>query len=290
LLTTGGRVTITREFGLAGGPVLSRQPAMSLALTYANEYDDYTIALEALEDLTQRDEIIVLGLDPRFGTGGGQRSALSIDGGRNTTGNILDARHGYVATLHLEQAGKLLGGSFDYYELTGEGRYYIPIGGAVVAMRARAGSIDGLGRSQDLPPDPNTGRSRGAVPFFKRYFLGGATNLRGWGRFDVAPLSGRGLPLGGHTMMHFSTEVRVPIWGNLGAVAFIDGGNVWTNPWDVNFGDLRYDVGPGIRYKTPIGPVRLDLGYQLNPIEGLLVNGKPESRRFRVHFSIGQAF
>jgi outer membrane protein assembly complex protein YaeT len=290
LLTTGGRVTITREFGLAGGPVLSRQPAMSLALTYANEYDDYNITPEALEDLELRDDLIVLGMDPRFGTGGGQRSALSIDAGRNTTGNILDARHGYVATLHLEQAGKWLGGSFDYYELTTEGRYYIPLGSAVIAFRARAGSIDGLGRPEDLPPNPETGDSRGAVPFFKRYFLGGATNLRGWGRFDVAPLSGRGLPIGGHTMAHFSTEVRVPIWGKLGAVAFVDGGNVWTNPWDFNFGDLRYDVGPGLRYNTPIGPVRFDLGYQLNPIDGLLVNGKPESRRFRVHLSIGQAF
>jgi hypothetical protein len=41
---------------------------------------------------------------------------------------------------------------------------------------------------------------------------------------------------------------------------------------------------------TPVGPARLDLGYQLNPLEGLLVNGEPQKRRWRVHFSIGQAF
>ena len=290
LYTSGGRVTITREFGLAGGPVLSRQPATSLAVTYANEYDDYTISREALTDLELRDDLIALGMDPRFGTGGGQRSALSINAGRNTTGNLLDARRGYVATAHLEQAGKWLGGSFDYYDFTAEGRYYIPLRNAIVAVRARAGSIDGIGRPEDLPPDPETGQSRGAVPFFKRYFLGGATNLRGWGRFDVAPLSAFGLPVGGHTVAHFSTELRVPVWRNLGAVVFVDGGNVWENPWDFNFNDLRYDVGPGVRYKTPIGPVRLDFGYQLNPVPGLLVNGKPEPRRFRVHFSIGQAF
>ena len=46
------------------------------------------------------------------------------------------------------------------------------------------------------------------VPFFKRYFLGGATNLRGWGRFEVAPLSGEGLPIGGHSLLNFSTELR----------------------------------------------------------------------------------
>jgi outer membrane translocation and assembly module TamA len=90
--------------------------------------------------------------------------------------------------------------------------------------------------------------------------------------------------------MNFSTEIRVPIWRNLGGVLFLDGGNVWSEPWDVNLNDLRYDVGPGLRYDTPIGPFRADLGIQLNPIPDLLVNGKPESRRFRFHFSIGQAF
>ena len=130
----------------------------------------------------------------------------------------------------------------------------------------------------------------GAVPFYKRYFLGGATNLRGWGRFDVAPLSGSGLPIGGHSFVNFSTELRVPIRGKLGAVLFLDGGNVWTNPWDFDLSDLRYDVGPGLRYNTPIGPIRADFGYQLNRIPDLLVNGKPEERRFRFHFSIGQAF
>ncbi len=82
----------------------------------------------------------------------------------------------------------------------------------------------------------------------------------------------------------------MPIWRNLGAVLFLDGGNVWTQPWDFNLNDLRYDIGPGLRYNTPIGPIRADFGYQLNPIPGLLVNGEPKPRRFRFHFSIGQAF
>ena len=128
------------------------------------------------------------------------------------------------------------------------------------------------------------------MPFYKRYFMGGSTNLRGWGRFDVSPLTADGNPIGGHSFTVFSTELRVPIWRNLGGVIFLDGGNVWTNPWDFNFKDLRYDVGPGIRYNTPIGPFRADLGYQLNPIPGLKVNGEPETRQFRFHFSIGQSF
>ncbi len=278
--TTGGRFTIARTFARAGGPILNAHPATTLAFTYANEAEDYAISNATLKDLTQRDELIAMGLDPRFGTGHGQRSALSVEAGRNTTDNLLDAKHGYMASLHLEQAGRWLRGSYDYYELTGEGRYYLPIANrAVVAVKVTGGSIDAVGSAEEAK-----------VPFFKRYFLGGATSLRGWGRFDVAPLSASGLPLGGHSFLDFSTELRAPIWSQLSGVVFLDGGNVWTNPWDMNLNELHYDVGPGLRYNTPIGPIRVDLGYQLNRIPGLLVNGKPESRRFRLHFSIGQAF
>jgi outer membrane translocation and assembly module TamA len=84
--------------------------------------------------------------------------------------------------------------------------------------------------------------------------------------------------------------VRLPVRGKLGAVAFVDFGNVWRESRDINLSDLRYAVGPGLRYQTPIGPARFDVGYQLNPIEGLLINGEPQKRRFRMHFSIGQAF
>jgi outer membrane protein insertion porin family len=73
-------------------------------------------------------------------------------------------------------------------------------------------------------------------------------------------------------------------------VLFLDGGNVWLEPWDVQLSDLRWAVGPGFRYDTPIGPVRFDVGVQLNPIENLMIEGNPEKRKWRVHFSIGQAF
>jgi outer membrane protein assembly complex protein YaeT len=280
LNTQGGRATLTRQFTRGGvGRTPGRAPRMTLSLTYANERESYEIFDEALTDLSFRDELIALGLDPRRGSAQGTRSALILDATRNTTDNPLDARRGYLASLHLEQAGTFLGGSYDYSELTGEGRIYRNVGNALVlAAQVRGGSIDAQGDPEVL------------VPFFKRYFLGGAANLRGWGRFEVSPLSGFGLPIGGHTFMMFSTEARFPVWSRLSGVLFVDAGNVWTDAWDFNLGDLRYDVGPGLRYNTPIGPLRVDIAYQLNPIPNLLVDGKPQSRRFRIHFSIGQAF
>jgi outer membrane translocation and assembly module TamA len=127
------------------------------------------------------------------------------------------------------------------------------------------------------------------VPFFKRYFLGGSTSIRGWGRYEVSPLES-GQPIGGLSVVESSFEVRVPVGTKLSAVAFVDAGSVGRNPWKLDPGGFRSAVGPGVRYDTPIGPVRLDLGFQLNPIDGLLVKGKPEARPWRAHISIGQAF
>lgn len=279
LKTQGGRMSVTRQFGRTPGTILRNTPVMSVSLTYANEHEEYEISREALLDLSFRDELIALGLDPRRGFAEGQRSAIILDATRNMTDNLLDAKRGYLASIHMEKAGQFLGGTYDYYELTGEGRIYQNVGNLMVlAGQIRGGSIDAQGNPELL------------VPFFKRYFLGGATTLRGWGRFEVSPLSGFGLPIGGHTFMNFSVEARIPVWSDLSGVIFLDGGNVWTDAWDFNLNDMRYDVGPGIRYNTPIGPLRLDIGYQLNPIDGLLVNGERQKRRFRFHFSIGQAF
>jgi outer membrane translocation and assembly module TamA len=136
--------------------------------------------------------------------------------------------------------------------------------------------------------DPLAGEA--GVPFFKRYFLGGATSIRGWGRFEVSPLSGFGLPIGGFSMLQGSSEVRLPLAGKLGGAAFLDYGNVGAESGKFTGQGLRYAIGPGLRYLTPVGPARIDFGYQLNRIPNLRVNGVPEARQWRVHFSIGQAF
>jgi outer membrane protein insertion porin family len=182
-----------------------------------------------------------------------------------------------VLSGHLEQAGKWLWGTYNYWEVSGEARQYTRVGRSFVwANRVHFGTIDALGGTT-------------SVPFFKRYFLGGASSIRGWGRFEVSPLSGFGLPIGGLSMVEGSTEIRKPLIGKLGGVAFFDFGNVSDRSLDVPT-TLAYAAGPGLRYLTPVGPARIDFGFQLNRIQNLKVNGKPETRPWRIHFSIGQAF
>ena len=267
----GGRATLRYQ----------RTPTTTWAVSLANEYQRSSIANEALLDFTVRDELIALGLDPRDGQARGTLSAIAFDISRNTTNNLLDARSGYVLNGHLEQAGKWLWGTYNFWSATAEGRHYVAMGERmVVANRLRVGGIDPFGSS-----------SEANVPFYRRFFLGGASSIRGWGRYEVSPLSGFGFPIGGHSMLEGSSELRLAVWGKVGAVAFLDYGNVWSGSWKaIDFGDLRYAAGPGLRYLTPIGPARIDFGYQLNPIDNLLVNGEPQRRRWRIHFSIGQAF
>ena len=276
--TTGGRLTLQRTFARPG-PVSQRAPLTTVSLTYTNEYESYTVTDLALHTPSFYKNLIALGFDPLTGNAKGTLSSLDLDAHRSTSDTNINAQRGYSVSAHVEQAGRVLGGDYQFFETILEGRFYTQLGPVgVLALKVRGGSIGTL-----------SGDSNELVPFFRRYFLGGASSLRGWGRYEVAPLDA-GRPIGGHTMTENSVELRFPIWGNLTGVAFLDAGNVWNNAWDFNLNDLRYDVGPGLRYATPIGPLRVDVGYQINPIPGLLVNGVPQPRRFRVHFSIGQAF
>jgi outer membrane protein assembly complex protein YaeT len=268
-ITSGGKVALMHR--------TSQQTSWSVSLL--SERDDSSISNDALSDPTLRNDLIALGLDPTSGHQEGTTNAFGFDFQRSTADNPLNARRGYQLALHTESAGRLLPGTFNYFALSVDGRHYLPIGNRiVVASRLQVGTIDDRG-------DDGTN-----VPFSKKYFLGGATSLRGWGRYEVSPLSESGLPLGGNSLLALNAELRGLLRGQLGGVLFVDAGNVWPNEWQYDPADLRVAVGAGLRYETPVGPVRFDFGYQLNPIQGLMIDGAEQTRPWRIHFSIGQAF
>src|SRR5207249_10785033 len=163
--------------------------------------------------------------------------------------NILNAHRGYQFAFHTEEAGKLLPGTFNYFAMSIDGRHYLPLSDrTTVATRVQIGNV-----APPRCPQCPDGRDQTLVPFAKKYFLGGATSIRGWGRYEVSPLSGSGLPLGGDSMIAFSEELRAIISGNFGGVLFLDGGNVWLDSMGYSLRDLRYAVGPALRYPTPVG-------------------------------------
>ncbi|MEQ1728867.1 MAG: BamA/TamA family outer membrane protein [Vicinamibacterales bacterium] len=268
-VVTGARTTLLHR----------RSQRFSWSVSLSSERNNSSIKDDVLNDPELYSDLIALGLDPTTGKQEGTLSALGFDLQRSTADNVLNARRGYQLALHVEEAGRLLPGSFNYSAFSADGRHYLPIRGRLVlANRLQVGSIN----AHDDDP--------AQVPFSKKYFLGGATSIRGWGRYEVSPLGGSGLPIGGNSMLAFSSEARLSFGGSLGAVAFIDAGHVWNGDFEWKLNELRYAVGPGLRYETPVGPIRFDVGYQLNEIPGLKVNGQPQPRRWRIHFSIGQAF
>jgi outer membrane protein assembly complex protein YaeT len=267
--TVGGRAIIRHEV----------TPKQFWSVSVINEYQQSKIEDVALDDPTIRNNLIALGLDPRTGESRGTVGALAFDFSRRTANNLIDARRGYLLTFHAEEAGDWLWGTYNYFNVGLEGRYYHPIvRRVIVAQRVVLGALD---------PSDNLDAN---VPFAKRFFAGGANSNRGWGRYEVSPLDSTGLPIGGLSALDASSEVRFPIMGKLGALVFLDYSTISPQRWTFELGELHYSVGTGLRYQTPIGPARVDIGYQLNPIDGLLVNGEPQQRQWRVHFSIGQAF
>jgi outer membrane protein assembly complex protein YaeT len=285
--TYGGRAGVSwrRE---RRNPVSRRGATTSVGLSFINEYTDYRVSEEALADPELRNSLIALGLDPETGAATGTLASLRLQADRDTTSSRLDPQRGYALSGAVEQAGTFLSGAFRYTEVSGEARAYFSRRRSlilnpgdrrvVVAARLRGATID-------APPPTDA-----SVPFFKRYFLGGSSSVRGWGRYEVSPLTASGQPIGGLSLVEASTELRVPVGAKLSVVGFFDAGSVGRQPWRIDRDGLRMAVGPGLRYDTPIGPFRLDIGRQLNPVPGLLVRGEPEKRKWRAHISIGQAF
>jgi outer membrane protein assembly complex protein YaeT len=270
---TGAKVTLTHRS--------SRYTSWSTS--FINERNDSTISQSVRDDpelfARLRNDLIALGLDPETGSQDGTLNAFAFDFQRSTADNLLNARRGYQIAGHVELAPEYFPGQYHYNAFTADARHYLPFGERLsLASRVQIGSIDALNEEP------------GNVPFAKKFFLGGSSSIRGWGRYEVSPLGTSGLPIGGNSLFAFTSELRAVVRGSLGGVLFLDGGNVWTDEWHVDPSELKYAVGVGLRYQTAVGPIRFDFGHQLNPVDGLVVNGTPEVRHWRIHFSIGQAF
>lgn len=138
--------------------------------------------------------------------------------------------------------------------------------------------------------DPNQD-GEGRVPLFQRLFAGGSTSVRGYERRQLGPKDDPKAfgqerdpePIGGNSLFETSVELRFPLRGRIRGAAFIDAGNVWTSASEISLGDLQYTPGAGIRYATPVGPIRLDVAKRLSNDESFLPG-------WVFHISIGNAF
>jgi translocation and assembly module TamA len=126
------------------------------------------------------------------------------------------------------------------------------------------------------------GEPRSAIPANLRFYAGGGGSVRGFGYQLAGKLNEDDKPIGGRSLFELSGEVRLRITETIGAVAFVDAGTVYSSSYP-NFSEtLRVGAGPGLRYFSPIGPIRLDVGFPLNP--------RNSDDTWQLYISIGQAF
>jgi outer membrane protein insertion porin family len=205
---------------------------------------------------------------------------------RDTRDKPLDAHHGVFGTVNLAITPTTLGSSASFAQLFGQFAFYKPVHSIIFANSLRLG----LAKSFD----------GSFVPTSQLYFSGGGTSLRSFpidaaGPQRIVPFC-TGLqnqtgcvnvtvPVGGRALFIANSEVRFPmkIMKALGGVVFYDGGNVYSAINLANFADnYTNTIGFGLRYSTPIGPIRIDVGHNLNPVPGI--------NPTQYYITLGQAF
>lgn len=138
----------------------------------------------------------------------------------------------------------------------------------VLAGRIAAGTIAGATSS--------------AIPADERFYAGGGGSIRGYAYQTVSPLDGTD-PIGGKSLFELSLELRIPLSSAIGIVPFVDAGNAYADSTPDVFADLLWAAGIGLRYSTPIGPIRLDVGFPLDRRDGI-------DDAFQIYLSLGQSF
>jgi outer membrane protein insertion porin family len=233
-------------------------PTLSGFVGYRLEHDKLTEVSSAID--------LALGEIQRKGILSGPTIGLVW----NTADNPLNPTKGEVISLAIDQAGAIWGGDFKFYKMTVEGKKYIDIGWKTVfASRLKLGLADAIGSDKNFP-------------LFERFFAGGEKSVRGYGRRRLGPLAANDDPLGGLSLIEGSLELRRPIWKELNGAVFLDFGQLSKRSFDIPVDDLQFSAGFGVSYATPVGPLRLDIGFPFKPPRG--------DRSWQIHFSIGTYF
>jgi translocation and assembly module TamA len=183
---------------------------------------------------------------------------------------LLDPTSGWRLSGEVAPYMDTVGQDITFFRSRIQGSAYLPLWSKkiVLALRGVYGSIGGTGL-RNIPAD-------------ERFYVGGGGSVRGYGYQKAGELEDDDTPIGGLSAVESSTELRARFTDTWGGVLFIDGGKTFEDSIPRDMTDLFWGAGAGIRYFTPIGPVRLDVGIPLERRDG--------DASFQVYVSIGQAF
>ncbi len=195
-------------------------------------------------------------------------SVIDVAIARDTRDNPFEPSSGSRNAVRVAFAG--LGGDTQFYKVITESAWYfpLPVFNLVLGARGLLGIVQGWGGKE--------------VPIFERFFLGGATDLRGFRTRSVAPKDAQGDVIGGDKEVLFSTELLIPVITRIRIALFFDAGNVYGFGTSFDPTNIRYDAGIGLRFFSPLGPLRLDYGFNLDRRAG--------EKSGQVQFTVGTPF
>jgi outer membrane protein insertion porin family len=202
----------------------------------------------------------------------------------DTRDTPFNPRSGLLATFAVENAALLMGSQEQFWKITAGTSTFTPLSKSLVlALGVRGGISSRFGETRQAKGSNPVDL---LLPPTERFYVGGRSSIRGYDEDTVGPQFADGSPTGGNILFVANAEVRVALPASLGLVVFWDGGNVWQDQHDIDsidvFTEIKKTVGGGLRYNTPVGPLRLDYGHKLNWLPG-------ESHG-TLHFTLGHAF
>ena len=216
-------------------------------------------------------------------------SSFLVSAVRSTKDDALDPTTGTYVSASGQLAARVIGSDIGLVKSYMRTQWFHTLVGAhrtVLATNATLGLALGLPR--DAVQADGSVVSVTDLPASERFFAGGDTTVRGFALDSLgAPntLDASGIAQGGNALVILNAELRVP-YRSFEFVTFFDTGNVFARPSEIDLAGLRSAVGVGVRYKSPIGPIRVDVGVKVHPE---VIGGALESRP-ALNISLGQAF
>jgi outer membrane protein insertion porin family len=236
------------------------------------EYDNLSLTYR-FETIEIEDVPSDSSADVRAEEGENDISSFTVGYSHDTRNNRFVPSSGLLLSGSAQLAGGPLAGDKDFWKIRGLAATYFKIFETqVLELKVRGGVADGF---------EDTDR----VPIYERFFVGGANSVRGYRERRIGPRdAGTDDPIGGEIFWVANAEYTFPIYPNiLKGAFFYDVGAAYLEDGLVGDGDIASGAGFGMRIKTPIGPVKLDMGYPLDDLSG-------EDKELRFHFNISQGF